>query len=145
VQLGDASTAVGEYAAAIVHYRDALTQGADTPSTRMKLGVALARSGALGDAASELQTVVRAAPRDAAAHANLANVLMSLGDLPHAIAEFQEALVLEPKMATVHNDFGVALARTGRRDEAIVQFQEALRLNPDYAAAKANLAKASQK
>jgi Flp pilus assembly protein TadD len=145
VQLGDASTAVGEYAAAIAHYRDALTQGADTPSTRMKLGVALARSGALGDAAAELQTVVRAAPRDAAAHANLANVLMSFGDLPHAIAEFQEALVLEPKMATVHNDFGVALARTGRRDEAIVQFQEALRLNPDYAAAKANLAKASRK
>ncbi len=145
VQLGDASTAVGEYAAAIAHYRDALTQGADSPSTRMKLGVALARSGALGDAASELQAVVRAAPRYAAAHANLANVLMSLGDLPHAIAEFQEALVLEPKMATVHNDFGVALARSGRGDEAILQFQEALRLNPAYAAAQANLAKASRK
>jgi Flp pilus assembly protein TadD len=70
---------------------------------------------------------------------------MSLGDLPHAIADFQEALVLEPKIATVHNDFGVALARSGRGDDAILQFQEALRLDPAYAAAKANLAKASRK
>ncbi|HEY2435054.1 MAG TPA: tetratricopeptide repeat protein [Vicinamibacterales bacterium] len=145
VQLGDASTAVGEYAAAAAHYRDALTQGGDTPATRMKLGIALARNGAFADAAAQLRLVVQAAPRDASGHANLANVMMSLQDFEHAIVEFQAALALDPRVATVRNDFGVALARTGRRNEAIQQFQEALRLDPDYAAARANLARATRK
>ncbi len=144
VQLGNASMAVRDYAAAIAHYRDALAHGADTPATRMKLGVALASSGALAEASAELRRAVQAAPGDATAHANLANVMMSMGDLGSAMTEFQQALVIDPGMATVHNDFGVALARTGRRDDAILQFQEALRLNPDYAAARANLARATK-
>lgn len=143
VQLGDASAAVGEYAAAIGHYRDALARGADAPSTRMKLAIALASTGALADSATELRLVVRASPNDASAHANLATVLMSLGQLDEAIAEFQQSLRLDPNLPTAHNDLGVALARVGRRDEAILHFREALRLKPDYGPARANLAKAT--
>jgi len=142
VQLGDASAAGGQYDAAIGHYRDALAKGADTPATRTKLGIALARRGALADAAIQLRLVVNTTPNDASAHANLATVLMSLNELDSAIAEFQQSLMIDPAVPTTHNDLGVALARVGRMDEAIVEFQQALRLKPDYSEARANLTKA---
>ena len=64
--------------------------------------------------------------------------------LDEAVLEFTAALKTASPvdLPEIHNDFGIALAKLGRRDEAIAHFREALRRKPDFAAARANLAKA---
>jgi tetratricopeptide (TPR) repeat protein len=113
--------------------------------SRLESAVALARTGDLDGAVTQLEAAIKDSPDSADAHAFLGQVLLTKNALPAAVDEFERALHLGANTAAVHNDLGVALAKLRRTDEAVREFREALHLQPDYPEAEANLAKARMK
>jgi protein O-GlcNAc transferase len=101
----------------------------------------LARDGEIDGAARLLSHHLESAPDDAAAHAELALMMLDLGDAEGARRRFDKALTLEPDNAALHNDLGTALQRVNRESEAIAAYRRALELNPDLPSARYNLAK----
>jgi Flp pilus assembly protein TadD len=77
---------------------------------------ALAGGGDLQGAAQTLTRYLQATPEDAAAHFQLAHLLLALGDTPAAVQRLQTALALDPDNTTMLSDLGTALEELG--DEA---------------------------
>src|SRR6202012_2446371 len=74
-------------------------------------------------------------PDDAAAHANLAVVLMDQDLLDDAMIHCRRAVELRPDLAVTHHNLAVALKGLGALDEAEACCRRALAIAPDYAAA----------
>jgi Flp pilus assembly protein TadD len=144
---GDALLRLGRTEEAISQYTEALRLDPNSAHTMNNLGYALMVAGRLDEAERQLRQALRLRPEDAAAHDNLGNVLQQMQRLEEAVPEFTAALKTASPvdLAEVHNDLGVVLAKLGKRDEAIAHFREALRRKPDFAAAQANLAKATRR
>lgn len=113
------------------------------------LAETMASQGNVEGAIAEWRAVVRIAPDDAAARAQLARLLTAQADAylrqddvtrgePYA----REAVQLAPDDPNARNLLGVALASSGHFDEAIAQFLEALRIAPDNPQARINLERA---
>jgi tetratricopeptide (TPR) repeat protein len=84
------------------------------------------------------ETMLRANPRDAELHDDVALLYLSVGQGDSAVRHFAAALELKPS-ASAHFNLGTALTVAGRLEEAVNAFRESLRLNPAYAAAHNNL------
>jgi Flp pilus assembly protein TadD len=54
-------------------------------------------------------------------------------------------VAINPELAGAHNGLGVAYARKGELDRAAEEWKKALALRPDFADARANLEKISQR
>jgi Tfp pilus assembly protein PilF len=85
------------------------------------------------------ETMLRANPRDAELHDDVAVLYLSLGRGSEAVRHFQASAETKPTMASAHFNLGTALSVAGRLDDAVRSYREALRLRPDYAAAHNNL------
>ena len=68
--------------------------------------------------------------RDASAHYNLANALLSTGDIEEAISHFREALTLTPDDPDVHTNLARALVATDDLAGGVTHYRRALDLNP---------------
>ena len=88
----------------------------------------------------------RLLPDSAKVELNLAALLVSMQRLAEAVPHYERALqlVAPAQSAAVHNNFGIVLAMQGKFDQAIPHFEAAVRLEPDFAAARANLARAQR-
>lgn len=141
---GDALLRLGRHDEAIARYKEAVRLDPRSTTALNNLGFALISARRLAEAESVLRQLLAIRPTDAAAHDNLGNILQQTDRLEEAVAEFTLALRYGTgaDLAAMHNDMGIALARLGRMDEAVSHFREALRRKPDYAAARANLARA---
>jgi tetratricopeptide (TPR) repeat protein len=121
-------------------YRATLALNPDAWTAHYDLGLLLARSGRMEEAAGEFREALRCSPGDYPdAELNLGIVLMQTGDLPGSVPHFEAALRMDPHNADARYDFGMALAKSGRIAEAIAQFDEALRLRPSFPQALNNL------
>jgi Flp pilus assembly protein TadD len=85
------------------------------------------------------ETMLRANPRDAELHDDVALLYLSLGRATDAARHFQASTTIKPGEASAHFNLGTALSVAGRLSEAVLAYNEALRLRPDYAAAHNNL------
>jgi tetratricopeptide (TPR) repeat protein len=106
------------------------------------LGAALALKGRTDEAMQYHKRAVKLEPRNAEAHYDIANILLSQGKLEQAIGEYEKALSINPKYAKAHSNLGVALLQQGLVDEAIEHFTEATKIDPNNSAARFNLANA---
>lgn len=79
-------------------------------------------------------------PRNAEAHTNYANGLLTSGKYVEAVEAYREALELRPDIADIHNNLAVALNDLGRTEEAVQHFNLAVGLDPNHAGARSNLA-----
>ena len=100
----------------------------------------LAQAGDMKGAAQVLARHLKASPGDAAAHFQLANLVLRLGDAERAVHCFEHARALEPDNALIHNDLGRALEEAGRESEAALAYERAARAQPPYPPAQYNLA-----
>ncbi|MFN8177838.1 MAG: tetratricopeptide repeat protein [bacterium] len=81
-------------------------------------------------------------PKSAAAHSNLASLLLADGRVEEALSHFDGALSSNPGYVPALVGKGNALVAAGRLPEAIPALEEAVRLAPSFAEAHAHLAAA---
>ncbi len=74
--------------------------------------------GNLDDARGYFDRLTQAWPRDAAGHANLGKVRLSLGDARGAVESFERALALQPDLPAALASLADALNRLGERERA---------------------------
>ncbi len=77
-------------------------------------------------------------PRAAAAHNNLAILLVAKGQLGEAIESYNKAIEANPRYATAYNNRALAYQKKGQYEEAIGDYDKAIELNPGIAAAYAS-------
>ena len=140
----------GQLQPAISHLKRALQINPRSVQAHSDLGIALAKSGQMTEAATEFKTALAIDPtaeqprqnldRAAEAAYNRGVELMKSKDTTEAIQQFQAATAINPNYAEAHNDLGVAYSSIrGKLPEAIAEFQAAVRIKPDYVDAQYNL------
>ncbi len=133
-QIGGCLSALGRYGEAEPYLRQAL-QGVDDPVTHYNLGLLLAQTGRLDEAAQEYR---RALARDASypeARGNLAAVFVRQGRLDAAARELQRLVAANPENPVGLTNLGLVLLEQGRKDEARTALRRALEIDPTMARA----------
>jgi len=95
------------------------------------------------EAARMLDEVLKSSPKDDAAQAMRASLLIETGDpkqVQQAIADLQTAVGQQPSNPVLRYNLGRAQLVKGQIEQARVQFQEALKQRPEYAPARLALA-----
>ncbi len=129
----------GRYADAARLYHDVLRREPDHPDALHLFGVMHYQCGHSDRAVEMVGLAVTLRPRAAAFHANLSEILRSLGRNDEAAESAREAIRLDPDYAEAANNLGLALQALGRYEEGADAFRTALRLRPDFALARNNL------
>ena len=112
---------------------------AATPVCWFELGCQLEDDGRMAEAAAAYREALRATPRNATVHFNLANTLFSLGELEAAAEHLRQAVEIDPRDALAWNNRGVVLDELGQLAEAVAAFRRSLALQPSYQDARHNL------
>jgi len=106
------------------------------------LGLALAQSGRLDEAAPHFSAALAINPRDEMAISNFGYYLLAQGDVPGAENEFKLAIATTHNRhlaARMYTDLGALAWKSGRLDEAEGYYLQSLRLVPDQYRACLNL------
>jgi len=133
-QIGGCLSALGRYAEAEPYLRQAM-QGLDDPVTHYNLGLLLAQTGRLDEAAHEYQRALDRDPSYSEARGNLAAVLVRQGRLDGAARELRELVTADPENAIGLTNLGLVLLEQGRKGEARTALRRALEVDPTMARA----------
>jgi protein O-GlcNAc transferase len=136
---GNALEDNGDFEAALVCYRDALTLAPGYPRAHMNVGNALHRLGRLDEAVAAQREAAVRAPDYAPARFNLAALLVASRDYGAAETELRAVLRLQPDMAEASVVLAEVLEATGRAVDAEAELKRALRTRPGFAGAALNL------
>ena len=119
-------------------YRDVLQQQPSHPGALHLLGVIAFQTRHAERAVELIRKAIALDANLAAAHSNLAAVLLDLKRPDEALASCDTAIALEPDLATAYNNRGHALLDLKRPEEAMASCDKAIALKPDYAEAYSN-------
>ncbi len=137
--LGSVLQMRGQYAAAILCYRDALKVEPANVTAQNSLASALMMDERIPEAIGELRETLRLDPTYLNARYNLARALAASGELNGAESEFISFLKQRPDDAGAQAGLGSVYFLEHRVQEAVPHFREAARLNPADADVEANL------
>jgi tetratricopeptide (TPR) repeat protein len=142
--LGMIASARGQYDAAIVLIRRAISWRANDAVLHNNLGTVLQEQELLDEAIACFQRAIEILPEFAEAHNNLSEALRSAARIDEALEACRRALQLKPELAEAHNNLGNILWSKGKYDEAFDAYTRAAQLRPDLAAVYSNLGNALQ-
>jgi tetratricopeptide (TPR) repeat protein len=108
----------------------------------MQQAIDAQRAGRLEQAESAYRQVLAEQPDHAAAHHNLALLLLHRNRLDAALAHMQAAARLEPESVEILNNLGGLQERSGQLTEAIDAYQQAAALAPESPVPHCNLGEA---
>jgi len=97
------------------------------------------RRGKTQRAARTLRKAIALAPKEAAYHNNLGEVLRAAGDLPGAVAAYRRAIEVKPQYPQALSNLGIALMAMGDSQAAEQALDMAVALQPDLLNARFNL------
>jgi predicted O-linked N-acetylglucosamine transferase (SPINDLY family) len=132
------SYARGERDQALLLCRSILAAHPEHAGALSLLGIAMAQSGRMQEAAELLGRAAARLPNEASAHNNYGSALRDVGRLSEALRCYDRALELAPGYAEAHYNRGVVLHDLKRFADALASYDRALTLKPDYAAAHNN-------
>lgn len=116
-------------------YREILKNVPDHFDALHLLGVIEAQKKNSAAAVELMNKALRVNPQDAAAHSNLANVLLILKRFEEALNSCDRALELQPDFADAHGNRGIALRGLNRFEDSLASCDRALELRPNFAEA----------
>jgi tetratricopeptide (TPR) repeat protein len=137
-QLGDLAREVGDPAAAIAAYREAVTRDGDLALARFELARLLADSGDGPAAEAELLAALEAVPTYVGAALELSRVRRRAGRARAALDPMVELLYRDPYNLEALMELGETLLELERPDDAAVAFERVLRFDPANALALYN-------
>ncbi len=117
--------------AAVAAGTDALRINSNSASVRFSLGLTLAGTGRLAEAAEELAHALVLRPNYDDARQELGNVLARQGHIDQAVAEFRRAIALRPQFWRHYNALGRVLLQSARYPDALAAFRRVTELQPD--------------
>lgn len=129
--LGTAKAQLGDGAAALVHFDQAILLNPRAFFVHLNLGVTLQQLNRLDEAIAAFDKAIAIEPGNAEAHFNKANVLAQQKRHADATASYGRALTINPKLAPAYNNRGLALRALGRTQDALADFEQASKLAPD--------------
>ncbi|UCD74715.1 MAG: tetratricopeptide repeat protein [Phycisphaerales bacterium] len=127
---GDAHAAKGEWATALVEYRNAVALDPGNVDYRARLGAALGEEGKSNDALLEFLEGLRLDPASSLTYRSLGDYYLGLRQWYAADASYRKAVELSAGDAKAHHGLGLALTAQEEFDEAAAAFSEAARLEP---------------
>lgn len=130
IALGEAYAERGNEGEAIAAYDRALRLEPENPSALRGAAALYLRAKLNAKAATALEILVKKAPADAPAHADLGATYFAMGNLEGAEKEFQQALRLNPKSAATLLGQANLLLRKGEEERAIAVLQQIVLLVP---------------
>lgn len=142
--LGNAESAQGRFADAIVAYRRALDSEPAFHLAYINMSLAQIKLKQFQGAIASLKTASEIRPDLPSPLIDLGGVYMLLHDYEMAASTYKLAVTVGPDYPNSYNALGMALANLGRLDDARNAFRRALDLNPEFAEARENLARVEQ-
>ena len=139
-ELGHAYADLGNRAAAIRWFQEALRKKHDYSAAAKELAVALLAEGQAARAAEILQQAIAASPTDDQLLANLGNVYLRLGQAAKARQVLERTLSANPDLPQAENLLGLVDIRDGNQAAAEQCFRNAIRSDPTLVEAHNNLA-----
>ncbi len=127
------------YRSELALWSDTVVKSPENARARTNLGIALAESGRVADAAAQYQEAVRIQPAIPVAQLNLCDALTRLGRPAEALPHGEAAVRMDPGNASAQVNLGLALVALDRAAEAVSHYGEALRLQPSAADVHAHL------
>ena len=136
--IGDVFLENREFDAAAKQLRAALAIQPDYPSALLNLAAVAQTQGDLAEAERLLGRSLELQD-DAAAHANLGNLLARQRRTAEALPQFEAAAKLDPGDASARHNFGAALLAADRLAEAETAFRAAIAIDPRHVRADFSL------
>jgi tetratricopeptide (TPR) repeat protein len=135
---GDAYSASGKNAEAIIEYLNALEKEPKAGDVRLKLADMYLKE---GDAAKAVGEYIRAADvvPDVAVQLKAGNLLLMAGRFDDAKVRAEKALAIDPKNVDAQVLLANSLAGLKNLDGAVAELEEAIQLNPEKSSTYANL------
>ncbi|MBV8308174.1 MAG: tetratricopeptide repeat protein [Gammaproteobacteria bacterium] len=120
--------------------RQILDWSREHPAALELLGIIAAQTGRAAEAIELLQRAVSAAPDNAQAHFNYANLLHASGSFESALVNYARAVAIEPEFAEAYFNQGNTLLALQRFADALESYQRALSIRPRFTEALINRA-----
>ncbi len=125
------AAARGEHELAVERYRQTLALDASHRDARLHLAIELGRLGRLGQARSELATMIERWPFSAQLHYNLGVVDLRAGEPRAAVAAFERALRYRAAYPEANYALGAAKAEAGDAAGARAAFEQVVAADPE--------------
>jgi tetratricopeptide (TPR) repeat protein len=123
MQLAAFSSARGDLAGALDHYRKAIEWDPNSPPIRHDYAVALSLARHTLEARAQLEECVRLDPNNAEYHYKLALAWNETGRTDQSLAELRRAVMLDPRHARAWYNLGLAEHAAGQDAAALVSLQ----------------------
>ena len=145
ISLGLAMQEVGDWKAALFHFRKAVELEPQRASLYLLMGNALGRLGKWAEAVEAYRSAVTLNPRYADAYNNLGIALAKAGLDREAIAAYGKAIEIDPRHANAYFNMGKLSARLNELHTAIALFEMATVFDPNHAYVYHELGAAQEK
>lgn len=137
IKLGDDYFHIGEYEAAITHYKEGLQIKADGESC-YKLGLTYYQLGEYAAATANFSQAIQLNFHDSKVYHKRGLAHYQLGNYPEAIEDYTQAIRINPYIAVAYKNRAEARSHIGDNQGAIEDYTQAIKINPDYADAYKN-------
>jgi predicted TPR repeat methyltransferase len=130
---------------ALSHFEAAYPHAKQDPQLLQQMALAHARLGNSERAESLYRSTIRAAPKFAAAHYNLGNLLQARREFVGARRAFEAAILHQPTLAVAHTNLANTLVALGEDSNAKTHYRQAIAIDANIAMPHHGLALLLQK
>jgi len=137
--LNDAQLAARQFDQAAAGYQAYLAHRPTDLAATLNLGIALAESGRVREAAAAFVRARDLDSRDPRPYKDLASLALNANDVPNGVRFASQAVAVAPHDAQAHDLLARGLAANGELRRAVAELEQAIAIDPAFAQARSDL------